>query len=81
MDNLSSNESFNSYPNPSSGQVNIESDQKMIKYDLYSTNGKGGRRENINMNSLNITNLSTGVYQIIIYFEDGISTERLEVIK
>lgn len=80
-DNLVQDESLMVYPNPSSGMVNINSDKNIIKYDLYSTSGQLIKSENLNSKTLNISNLSAGIYQVVIHFENGIVTKRLEVIK
>lgn len=78
---FSTNGEFNLYPNPSNGVVNIKSDKLIKSIEVYALNGQVVSKINSNNTTVTIEHLNTGVYQAIIYFEDGISTKRFEIIK
>ena len=78
---FSANGQFNLYPNPSNGVVNITTDKIIKSVEIYAVNGQMVCKTNDNNTNVVIDNLNTGIYQAIIYFEDGISTKRFEIIK
>jgi photosystem II stability/assembly factor-like uncharacterized protein len=61
------------YPNPSKGVLNIKmlSNQKIIGISLYNIKGKLIKRYNISEKSINIKDISTGLYYLNIETPEG----------
>lgn len=61
--------SFEVYPNPTNGLVNIQSDEMVARVEVYSLNGQK-LIETIQTESIELP-ASSGMYVVAIYFEDG----------
>lgn len=73
---------FNLYPNPSNSIVNIESSEIIESINIVNTIGqivKTVSSVNGNVKSINISDLSAGVYSVIVRSENGSSTKRLVI--
>lgn len=69
--------SFKTYPNPVSETLFITSENNLIeKISIYSINGKLVLSEKENVNQLDISALSNGLYFVKITSENGTSVER-----
>lgn len=73
------NKEFRIFPNPTSGIFNISTKKPIGKLQLYNSIGLKIKYE-INGNSLNISNLNSGLYVLIATFEND-NTEVIKVIK
>lgn len=70
---------FNVYPNPSSGRININTDQSIDKVELYNTLGQTVVNTNSFSGSIDVDHLKTGIYLLRIYSEDRIATKRVMI--
>lgn len=81
--NLSSDnvegEALSVFPNPASDVININADQARV--NIYAVTGELVMSEQVANNSLNIANLTAGVYMIEVITENNKLTERLVVTK
>ena len=60
---------FSVYPNPAKDVINIKTDDKIKKIDIYSLDGKKIAEETAP--SINVSKYSQGNYLMMIYFENG----------
>ena len=60
---------FSVYPNPAKDVINIKTDDKIKKIDIYSLDGKKIAEETAS--SINVSKYSQGNYLMMIYFENG----------
>lgn len=72
---------FTVYPNPSSGIINIKTDQKINKIEIYSTLGKRVFVKNNSNSSVNIKNLKAGIYFLKIFSEMKVATKKIIIKK
>ncbi|MDG1397445.1 MAG: family 16 glycosylhydrolase [Polaribacter sp.] len=72
---------FTIYPNPSSGIINIKTDQKINKIEIYSTLGKRVFVKNNSNSSVNLENLKAGIYFLKIFSEMKIATKKIIIKK
>ena len=73
---------YNVYPNPAEDMVNIScsSDVKCEKVQIFGMDGKLYHEQNLDMSTINVDGLSTGIYMMKIQLSNGISyTEKLVV--
>lgn len=69
---------LNIYPNPTSGKINISTDEKINTIIVSNLVGKQVMLfENFDGNSIDLTNLKRGVYFINISTENGILTKKI----
>lgn len=70
------------YPNPTSSVVTIENmDQNFNLVQLFDSNGQMVKEQEMNMNtSLDVSNLATGRYTIILQGQSGVATKNLQVV-
>jgi len=76
--NLEADNSIRLYPNPAFSIVNIQSENKVIKIDLFDISGKLLKSKNTS-SSLSVADLSNGVYLMKIETEKRIYTKKLIV--
>ncbi|RFC53544.1 extracellular catalytic domain type 1 short-chain-length polyhydroxyalkanoate depolymerase [Brumimicrobium aurantiacum] len=67
------------YPNPSTGAIQIETDQKVDKIDVVNTQGKTVATFKNIQKSLEISNLNNGVYFVKIHSEEKVVTKKVIV--
>lgn len=72
-------ETLSVFPNPASDVININADQARV--NIYAVTGELVMSELVANNSLNIENLTAGVYMIEVITENNKLTERLVVTK
>ena len=73
--NFSWGQTIKLFPNPSNNIFSIKSNQVNIsKIEIYSIHGKKLKDYNINLTTFNIEDLSSGLYLVKIYSEEGMST-------
>ena len=73
-DNPETQEPFLIYPNPVSTSINfsgLSSDNPILKIELFSNSGSVVQIQKGNTDSLDISHLSTGIYYINVYLQDG----------
>lgn len=71
---------FEVYPNPSNGSVSIESSSiSNFNLHIYDALGKLIRSEKINNKLFKIEDLSTGIYQLQIITNEGVTSKKLIV--
>ena len=68
--------SISIYPNPSKSKVFVNSEKDITKIELYSISGQK-LIENKKSNTININDLSIGIYLIKIYSTEGSITKRI----
>jgi len=77
-------ETFTIYPNPASDkiQINFENDLKNASFRIYDFTG-GLMKNGIidSSNSIDISNLPIGMFNIMIQHEESILTQKLNVIR
>lgn len=71
--------SYEVYPNPASGEITINTDEKILKVNALSSSGAPYELERISGNRFDLSQLSYGHYSLIISTEAGI--QRLGIIK
>ena len=67
-------EGLSIYPNPVSTSINfsgLSSDNPILKIELFSNSGSVVQIQKGNTDSLDISHLSTGIYYINVYLQDG----------
>ncbi|MEC7646035.1 MAG: zinc-dependent metalloprotease [Bacteroidota bacterium] len=80
--NITSNIKLNIYPNPSKGNVFINSSEKIISFSVVNILGeKVISNNNINSNQLDLNQLNDGVYFINISTNKGIITQKIIIAK
>ncbi len=60
------------YPNPTSDILNIETDQKISKIEVYDASGKLAISTNGKDKKVTVSNLNNGMYFIKLYTENGV---------
>ncbi|MFM7016306.1 MAG: T9SS type A sorting domain-containing protein [Bacteroidota bacterium] len=76
---------FLMYPNPTTGQVNIElpEGKYMEEVEVYSLNGQRVHHAQLNLpvrsTSLDLAGLSTGIYQVKVLTPDGYANKAIEI--
>jgi len=70
----------NVYPNPSSGTVNIEAEDKIISIFVYDNSGRK-ITEVFDERVLNLSNYSAGTYYMKIHFDDAQTFQKLMINK
>jgi len=71
---------FNIYPNPAKQRININSDVKNYSYKIVALDGRvliNGTVESEKTSTINISNLSAGIYSIVLEFKDGLKTKKI----
>ncbi len=68
INKIEPNQTFNLYPNPTNGQLNILSDTKIEKLEIFDINGRILREFN-NSSSIVISELENGIYWLKVYSE------------
>ena len=81
-ENLNANEVdqniFKTYPNPANNHINIYSNNEISKIEIYDLFGKKLLlKEKENLNRVNLTQLSSGVYLIKIFSREMIEIKRI----
>jgi len=76
INNIDLSTAFNLYPNPTTGWVNIQSDIDIESLRLFTMDGRVVKTE-LNTNKLNISDLSIGVYFIVIETQKGTIRKKL----
>lgn len=71
------NQEFSLYPNPSNNSISIKSKSQIKALYIYSNQGKLVKKFNANYGNIDISNLSTGMYSILIETDEGVLTSRL----
>ncbi|MCI9846541.1 starch-binding protein [Flavobacterium pectinovorum] len=59
------------YPNPVSDLLQIKSDEVALDYRILSNSGTTVQSGNVNNNTINVSNLASGLYFVKIHFKDG----------
>ena len=59
-------ESTSIYPNPTNGKLFIQSEIDAQSYEIYDLSGKLLRREQVKVNAINVADLNSGMYFIVI---------------
>jgi Arylsulfotransferase (ASST)/Secretion system C-terminal sorting domain len=67
---------FNIYPNPVSNTLNVQSKENILKIEIYNPLGKLVKA-NLNSNSLNISNLSSGIYFVKVYSHKAVKVRKI----
>lgn len=69
-------------PNPSSGKINLHSDNTAIKYEILDINGKVQQLEKIRSNNqlINTSELSSGIYIMRVIYKSGVSEKKFQVL-
>ena len=70
---------FSVYPNPSSGIINIRTDETVDKTQLYNTLGQLIINKNSNTKQLNINSVKPGIYLLKIYSNNNVVTKKVIV--
>lgn len=77
IDKESISQKFNVYPNPTTDEITISSDQKWSSYSIFNTNGKnvlnGENSNNMLSYKLSISQLENGIYILQINGENAVS--------
>lgn len=60
---------FEVFPNPTNGSINIHSDERVVKVEVYSLDGQK-LIETTQADNIELP-ISSGIYMVAIYFEDG----------
>ena len=82
INNLAPNINLNIYPNPTKGELFINTSEKIISISACNIIGKDVVLNTyINNNQLDISQLSNGIYFISIYTEKGVITKKIIVSK
>ena len=82
INNLAPNINLNIYPNPTKGDLFINTSEKIIAISACNIIGKDVVLNTyINNNQLDISQLSNGIYFISIYTEKGVITKKIIVSK
>ena len=64
------------YPNPTSDILNIQTDQKISKVEIYDLSGKMLTATENNVKKIQVSNLAKGLYIIKLQTENGIITSK-----
>ena len=67
------------YPNPTSGEFYIETDDLFEKVEIYNMNGQLVQTINGHSNHVSTNRLSAGVYMAKIHFDDGVHNQRITI--
>lgn len=70
-----SNISIKLYPNPTTHNINVKSDERIKSLKIYALNGKA-LRETKNHNSLNVSDLPSGIYILKVETSDGTAIKK-----
>ena len=65
------------FPNPSSGIVNIETQEELTAITLYSISGKQLLHTTQLMKQIDISNLATGVYILRMTSKNGVVEKKI----
>ena len=68
------------FPNPFKNSISIQSDEQIIKTEMYNSNGvlvKYNNNSNLDIVHLNTTNLPNGIYLVKCTFNTGIITKKI----
>jgi hypothetical protein len=87
LDNLSSTveikiKKATIYPNPTDGEMRIETEGNLQSYELYSVDDRFIESKRLSMysSSMDFTRAAQGVYNLLLIFGDGtIQTERVVI--
>lgn len=73
VENLTKDNSIAVYPNPNNGIFTITSSKKMTNYSIFDTLGRkvASKTSDSNTQSVDIQTLNTGIYYLMVQFEDG----------
>lgn len=74
---ISTNKELILYPNPAKDIVNFKTTEKISEVKLFDQLGRQIATKNIDNNQLNIKNLKTGVYYLLIKTDQNIYTKKL----
>lgn len=72
---------FRVYPNPTSSEISIKTNEKIDKVEIFSTLGQKVYSENTPNKKLNISSLRAGLYLLKIYSKNNIATKKIVVKK
>ncbi len=64
------------FPNPTSSNVEISTNETIKSISVYDVNGKESKIESIN-NNIDLSAFKSGIYTLKIYTENGISTKKI----
>ena len=83
MDNAESLRTYSFYPNPAADVVNIRfsPDVTAEKVEIYGMDGRLYHEQNFNMETVNVNDLSSGVYMMKLLMDNGESFTEKIVIK
>ena len=79
--NITSNIKLNIYPNPSKGNVFVNSSEKIISLSVVNILGEKVISNNINSNQLDLNQLNDGVYFINVNTRKGVITQKIIIAK
>jgi hypothetical protein len=77
------NTDLNIYPNPTNGKVNIDGQQKLLKYQIFNMVGHQVSEVQVNatIQELNLSELENGIYVLKLFTSEGNFSHKLQVIK
>ena len=75
ISNTNQSTSIQLYPNPVSNLLNINSNEKVTKIEIFSISGQIITQLNGNSSSIDLSNLSSGNYLIKIHTQNGVLTK------
>ena len=62
------------YPNPANNELNISATNKIAKVEVYNLTGQ--LQSSSNKNKVDVSDLSSGIYFVKAYSEDGVATQK-----
>lgn len=73
LDNYADFRPYSFYPNPADDQINIRfsPDVNCEKVEVYGMDGKLYHQQNFNLNTVNISNLTNGIYMMKVTLDNG----------
>ena len=71
---VTKNISFSVYPNPTSDEINISSTYNIGKVEIYNITGI--LQSSSYKNKVDVSNLSSGIYFVKVYSENGVATQK-----
>lgn len=73
LDNYADFRPYSFYPNPADDQINIRfsPDVSCEKVEIYGMDGKLYHQQNFNLNTVNISNLTNGIYMMKVTLDNG----------
>lgn len=76
-DPVLNNAAFRIYPNPANNTVQFDTDESVLRVEMFNMQGQMVMCETGDVRTLNISNLSKGIYMLKVTTPTGIATQKL----